>query len=911
MSRLDGIRYRIAALLHRSRYARDREREMQFHLELDAVQRERTGRGTLSRRDAELAARRRFGNVTYLREEARRMSAFVWLDTVERDVRFAVRSMRRAPGITAVIALSLALGIGINATIFSLIDAVLNRKLPVRDPDGLVIVGDPGYVYSRGHGTPDGQSYSYPLYLDVRRSAHAFDGLAAVGETGRVDARINGTSADAEHPVGREVSGNYFAVLGVGAAAGRTFDSTADDPGAPPQATISYDYWVRRFARDPAIVGRDILVDGVRLTITGVTVRGFTGDVVGQSTDIYLPVGLNDRMHPNLPTLRDRRAMWLLGFGRAKRGLTLEQVRAQTTPLVRSSILANARPDELAEIKDRGFTIDFAPGARGLSGLRETFRAPLITLMLGVAVLLCIVLVNVANVLLARGLARRREISLRLALGADHARVVRQLLTESAVLAVTSGALAVGVAWCGSRTLLRMAADGDSISLDVGPNGHVLAFTLAVSMASALLFGLMPALRASRIDLAAALRATGRSIAHGARFGTALITCQVALSLLLLVGASILTRSLLKTEALPLGFDRSHLIVADLDIATPGYASDRLASAVHALREHLSSVPGVAGVSYSQNGIFSGTEWHTDIGVAGLSLSMRDSSTAADKVGSGYAHTIGAHLIAGRDFGPEDEGVPPSTALVNESFAKFYFHGANPIGQLVQFDDSSIVHIVGEIADVRGQALDTSGTSGAARRIYIPYLYRSGTTKFPQPTELRLLVRTSGDPDRVLQAVRRAIVATDPAIAIDDLESVTHLIRFSIRDERLVAQLATGLGALALVLAAIGLFGVMSYSVGRRTNEIGVRSALGAERSAIAWMVLRDGLRPVAIGVVLGFPVSIAAVRLLQHHLSDISSDAVSIAVAIGVLLAAAAAAVLVPARRATRIDPISALREE
>ncbi|HXD22180.1 MAG TPA: ABC transporter permease, partial [Gemmatimonadaceae bacterium] len=471
MSRLDGIRYRIAALLHRSRYARDREREMQFHLELDAVQRERTGRGTLSRRDAELAARRRFGNVTYLREEARRMSAFVWLDTVERDVRFAVRSMRRAPGITAVISLSLALGIGINATIFSLIDAVLNRKLPVRDPDGLVIVGDPGYVYSRGHGTPDGQSYSYPLYLDVRRSAHAFDGLAAVGETGRVDARINGTSADAEHPVGREVSGNYFAVLGVGAAAGRTLDSTADDPGAPPQATISYDYWVRRFARDPAIVGRDILVDGVRLTITGVTVRGFTGDVVGQSTDIYLPVGLNDRMHPNLPTLRDRRAMWLLGLGRAKRGLTLEQVRAQTTPLVRSSILANARPDELAEIKDRGFTIDFAPGARGLSGLRETFRAPLITLMLGVAVLLCIVLVNVANVLLARGLARRREISLRLALGADHARVVRQLLTESAVLAVTSGALAVGVAWWGSRTLLRMAADGDSISLDVGPNG--------------------------------------------------------------------------------------------------------------------------------------------------------------------------------------------------------------------------------------------------------------------------------------------------------------------------------------------------------------------------------------------------------------------------------------------------------
>ncbi|HEU5478258.1 MAG TPA: FtsX-like permease family protein, partial [Candidatus Tumulicola sp.] len=375
--------------------------------------------------------------------------------------------------------------------------------------------------------------------------------------------------------------------------------------------------------------------------------------------------------------------------------------------------------------------------------------------------------------------------------------------------------------------------------------------------------------------------------------------------------ASILTRSLLKTESLPLGFDRSHLIVADLDIATPGYVSDRLANAAHTLREHLLSVPGVTNVSYSQNGIFSGSEWHTSVGIPGLTLTMRDSVTAADRAGSGYARTIGAHLITGRDFGPEDEGVPPATALVNESFARFYFHGANPIGQLVQFDDSSVVHIVGEIADVRGQSLDTTGRSGAARRIYIPYLSRSGTTKFPQPAELRLLVRTSGDPAQVLQAVRRAIVATDPALTIDDLESVTQLIRFSIRDQRLVARLASGLGALAVVLAAIGLFGVMSYSVGRRTTEIGVRSALGAERSTIALMVLRDGLRPVALGVLLGMPLSIAAVRLLQHHLNDISSDPASIAVAIGVLLTAAAAAVLVPARRATRIDPIGALREE
>jgi predicted permease len=912
MSRLDGIVYRLGALLHRSRHARDREREMALHLELDASHREHAARGSLSRQDARLAARRRFGNVTYLSEEARRMSALDWLDTIERDVRFAARSMRRAPGFTAVITLSLALGIGINASIYSLIDAVLDRRLPVRNPNQLVIVGDPVRVFSRGHGTPDGMLFSYPLYVDVRDNARVFDGLAAVGETGRLDARLDQKATDTEHPRGRLVSGNYFGVLGVGAALGRTLDATADDPNAPAQATISYDYWVRRFGKDPGVVGRDVLINNVRMTITGVAARGFGGDIVGESFDIWLPDALTDRLHPNVPMLRDRRMMWLLLIGRAKPGLTLEQVRAQTIPVIKSSVLASATPDELADIKDRGIPTSFTSGARGLSALRDTFRAPLITLMLGVALLLCIVLVNVANVLLARGLARRREISLRLAVGANHARVVRQLLTESVVLALTSGAVAVLVAWWGSRMLLAMAAGGDEISLAVGPNLRVIAFTLGVSIASALVFGLVPALRTSSIDLATALRSTGRSVTHGARFGRVLIAGQVALSLLLLVGASILTRSMLLTEGLPLGFDRAHLIVADLDIATPGYANARLASAVHALEQRIASIPGVAAVSHSQNGIFSGTEWHTDVWVSGqVARKSTDTVTAADAVGAGYARAIGAHLIAGRDFGPQDEGVVVRTAFVNESFAKSYFHGANPIGQLARFDDSSIVRIVGEIADVRGQSLDTTGTPNGSRRIYIPYLRQRGTTKFGQPNELYLLVRASGDPDAVLKSVRRAIVETDPAITVDDLESVTRLIRFSIRDERLLAQLATGLGVLALLLAAIGLFGVMSYSVGRRTSEIGVRTALGARRMDIARMVLRDVLRPVVIGVAVGLPLSIAAVRLLQHHLNDISSDPLSIATAVAVLLAAAVAAVLVPARRAMRIDPIGALREE
>lgn len=913
MSLIDGLRYRVAAMLHRARHARDLEREMHAHLDLDAAQRQHAARGSLSHRDAWLAARRRFGNVTYLNEEARRMSAIEWLDTIERDVRLTARSMRRTPGFTLIIVLTLALGIGANASIYSLIDAVLARKLPVHNPDGLVIVGDPVEVDSRGHGTPDGALFSYPLYVDVRDNAHAFDGLAAVGDPGRVDAQIAETSSELEHPDGRLVSGNYFSVLGVRAAAGRTFDASADAPDAPAQATISYDYWTRRFNNDPATIGRSVLVDGVRVTITGVTAPGFTGEIVGQPTDLWLPVGLYDRLHPNVPILRDRRMMWLMLIGRSKPGLTISQVRAQTTPLVRSAILAAAAPDELTDIKDRGgVTVPFSLGARGLSSMRETFRAPLVTLMLGVALLLCIVCVNVANVLLARGLARRREISLRLALGANHARVVRQLLTESMVLALSSGAVALLVAWWGSRMLVRMALDGGGTSLAIGPNGHVVAFTVAVAIVSAMLFGLAPALRASRIDLATALHAAGRSVTRDARFATPLIVGQVALSLLLLVGASILTRSLQKTESVPLGFDRDHLIVADLDIATPGYRSDRLASVVHAMRDRVASLPGVSQVSYSQNGIFIGSEWHTDVSVARQVVrSPRDTVSAADKVGAGYARAIGARLIAGRDLDAQDEGVPPHTALVNQSFAQFYFHGANPVGELARFDDSSVVRIVGEIADVRGQSLDATTTPDSARRIYIPYLYTRGGTKFPQPTELRLLVRTSGDPGALVQSIRRAIGETDRAVVIDELAPVSSLIRYSIRDQRLVARLATGLGVLALLLAAIGLFGVMSYSVGRRTSEIGVRAALGARRIDIARLVLRDGLGPVALGLTIGLPLSIVAVRALARHLNDISTDPVSIAIAVLVMLAAAVAAVLIPARRASRIDPIRALRED
>jgi predicted permease len=625
---------------------------------------------------------------------------------------------------------------------------------------------------------------------------------------------------------------------------------------------ISHDYWTRRFNSDPGVVGRTMFLDGLRVTITGVAPPGFIGEVVGYRTDIWLPLALRDRLHPNAPIFRDRRMMWLLLIGRPKAGLTLEQVRAQFTPVIKAGVAATAASDELAEIKERGITTVFAPGARGLSTVRAPFAAPLVTLMAGVALLLCIVCVNIANLLLARGIARRREMSLRLAIGANRARIVRQLLVESLLLAFLSGIAAVVVAWWGSRLLVTMASEGDPISLAVGPNARVLAFTLGVSVLSVVLFGLVPALRASRVDLASALRSTSRSVSSGARFGTTLIAGQVALSLLLLAGASILTRSLRHTETLPLGFDRDHLMVADLDISTPGYAAERLAGAVHALRDRVGTVPGVAAVSYSMLGIFSGTEWHTDIHVAGfVPRSTKDSSTAADEAGAGYARTIGAHLIAGRDFGAEDEGVAPRTAIVNQSFARFFFNdpsGRNVVGQYARFDDSSVVQIVGVIADVRGRSLDTLESPANERRIYIPYLRRSGTTKFAQPGRLRLLVRANGDPGAIAQAVRAAIVETDRNLR--STRSTRSASSFASRS-------ATNVSSRAWRPAS-----ARSRSSSRRSDcsashptasPVARASSAFASRSARIAATSRDwpcatDCAPWSIGILLGVPLAVA-----------------------------------------------------
>jgi predicted permease len=601
---------------NRGRLTRDVDDEIAFHLETRI---DRLVESGLTPTDARREALRQFGNVATIRlgmlelstqrEAAARRASL--LGDLQQDLAYGVRTLRRSAGFTALVVGGLALGIGANATIFSLIDAMLLRQLPVTRPNELVTVGEPDMASSAGVGVPMARSFSYPLYRDVRYNNRVFTGLLATGAAGRLDVRIDQRATEPEHPRGRFVSGNYFAVLGVHALIGGTLGAPDDEIGAAPRATISHAYWMRRFGGDSSVVGRTIIVNNAGVVITGVTPGAFTGEIVGSSTEIWLPVATHDLLRPNDRRLNERRASWLLLMGRARPGLSFEQVKQQIVQTIEHSIMANATATQRLTLQSRGIEYAVSSGARGLSTVRPQFAAPLVALMVGVALLLVIVCVNVANLLLARGIARRREMSLRLAIGANRSRIVRQLLTEGLLLALVSGVAASLVAWWGSRAMLALASEGRPLSLAVGPNASVLAFTALLSIASVVVFGLVPALRSSRVDLSAAMRAQSRSVTQGARFGRWLIAAQVAISLVLVTSASMLTRSLRAAESLDLGFDRDRLIVADLDIGTPAYETERLETLVHGLRDRLMKIPGVAAVSWSENGLFSGSEWHS------------------------------------------------------------------------------------------------------------------------------------------------------------------------------------------------------------------------------------------------------------------------------------------------------------
>jgi predicted permease len=912
---------RVFRIFGRRQIRREVDEELSFHL---AMRTQRLVDAGMSREAAEREAMRQFGDIDGVREncvtmdEARErgMHRANAIQELKQDITYALRSLKRNGGFATVVVSALALGIGANTAIFTLIDATLVRMLPVRHPEELVAIGNTARTNSSSEGSPRTDLLSYPLYRDLRDQNHVFTDVLASGRTGRIDARIGASGAELEHPIGRYVSANYFAVLGVGAGGGRVFDGTEDQiPSASPVVVISDGYWTRRFHKDPATVGSTMLIGGTRMTIIGVTPPDFTGEIVGVATDLWIPVSMRDALVPPPKTLDNRNRDWLLAMGRLKPGVTLEQATKDVAAVEERSIVDNAKPAARQAFIASKAKYYVSPGAKGFSRIRQTFQAPLVTLMIGVALLLCIICANVANLLLARSIARGREMAVRLALGANRGRLVRQLLTEGVVLATLGAAFGLVLAWWGSRALLTLAGGRGGYSLDLGLDVPVLVFTLTVSVGAVVLFGLAPALRAASVDLASTIRAGAASIAGGALaargqrvpLGKLLIAGQVALSVVLLIGAAMLVRSLRNVVNIDTGLDRAHLIIADIDVGSRGYQWEQLSSAARALHDKVAAIPGVAAVGYSENGVFSGTESSNYIELPGLVIhSSGDSVFAYDQVSSGYAHAIGARLIAGRELAPSDEGGLARVVVVNQSFASFYFPGVSAVGKYFHVADSVIVQIVGVISDVRDHDL----TEPAQRRAYYAYVHhdvQQGT-----PVALRLEIRTAGDPAAMVQQVRQAIVAADPNLPINYVAPLEALMMSTIVEQRLVAQLATAFGTLALVLAAIGLYGVMTYAVVRRTGEIGVRVALGAQQADVVGMVLFDALRLVVAGLAVGLPLALFSTRLLNTQLHGVgAADPISIAVALAVLAASALIAGLIPALRASRVSPIEALRAE
>jgi predicted permease len=893
---------RIAGIFRRRALDRQLNEELGFHL---AMATEANLRRGMSAPDAALAARRELGGVAHTQEVYRDQRGLPMIELFFRDLRYALRALRHSPGFTAIAVLSLALGIGANTAIFTLIDAVMLRSLPVKAPEQLVSIGDPSRPGAVSFGPIALELFSYPMYRRLRDETSVFSGLMATGRADGVTVRIDGGGTE---PVRcRMVTANYFDVLGVAPALGRGFSAADDEGRSPaPEAVIAYDYWERRFARDPAILGRSLQINGAVLRIVGVGPRGFMGEVVGNPPELWIPMSMKAAVNPGYDWYTKNDGHWLLLMGRLRPGVGLAQVSAQIGRLVVQNTIDMANPALSADdVRDlRSMKVTVGPGGRGFSSMRSQIARPLVTLMIVVGLVLLIACANVANLQLARAASRRKEISVRLAIGASRARLVRQLLTESTLLAALGGILGLALAYGGAVLLLHLT--GGPANFDIQPNGAVLAFTGGVSLLTGILFGLTPALHSTRVDLAPALKESSRGVtaSRGWQLGKLLVVGQVALSLLLLVGAGLFLRSLLHLETKDVGYARANLAVLRVDPTASGYPIPDQLPLARRLIERLSSIPGLTGVTVSENGIFGSTDSGSDgLAVEGYQSTRKEDLTASvDQIGPQYFRVVGVPILSGREFDERDTAGSPPVAIINQTMARFYFGNRDPVGKHIIDGDTGIT-IVGVARDMKERSLKAA----TERRYYLPFYQISGRI-----FGFNFEMRTRGDAAQMAAAVRRETQMVDPNLKIVSLETVSSLIDKSISDERLVAQLAAFFSGLALLLAATGLYGVMAYAVSRRASELGLRMALGASQGDVIGMVLRETLVLVAAGVAIGLPAAWLAARLVASSLAQVSaSDPVTLGGATLVLLLVALLAGWLPAHRASRIDPLTALRQE
>jgi putative ABC transport system permease protein len=836
------------------------------------------------------------------------------MQTLIQDLRYGVRMLLKQPGFTLLAVMTLALGIGANTAIFSLLDQVLLRRLPVQNPDELVVLRSPGPI--RGHGSSDSDiatSFSVPMYKGLRDNNQVFSGLLA-----RYAIPLSvSAKGQTERAAGELVSGNYFATLGVRPALGRVF--TMDDDkqiGAHPVAVLSHGYWTRRFANDPAILNQQLLINGHNLTIVGVAQAGFTGVQVGQMPDVFVPLMMKHQMTPNWEGLDNWNDYWIALIGRLKPGLTAKQAEAGILPTY-SALLAEQLPKVQGwpkETQDRFLAkrIELHPGAGGRQVVQSDAGESLWVLFGMVGLVLLIACTNVANLLLVRGLGRQREIAIRQALGAGRWRLMRQLLIESFLLALAGAALGLLVAaWVSSGLMQTIVKDMGISGLTTSLDARVLLFTMLLSVLTGVLCGLVPAWRATRHDLTPALKDQGTNASGSmsqVRLRKSLVVAQVTMTTLLLVGAGLLTRTLWNLTKMDLGVQPDQLLAFSVAPDLNGYNPEKVAQFVTQLSESAAALPGVQHVGVANVSSFTGDTNSSNITVEkGPTDANPDDSTVSHvSIGPGYFAALGSPLMTGRDFARTDTKASQKVAIMNETAAKKFFPNRSAVGSRMAFGGGSNVKLEIEIVGVVRDARHANVREDIKPFVYIPY------TQDDSLGSVTFYVRTAQDAATVTPALRNQVQKLDANLPLYNIKTVETVIAENLMGERLLSLLSLCFGGLAALLAGIGLYGVLAYQVVQRRREIGIRVALGASPQNVRWLVMGQGLRLTGLGVALGLVGGFALARVLTSLLFGVAGfDPLSYVIAAALLLGVALLACYWPARKATKVDPMIALRCE
>jgi predicted permease len=831
------------------------------------------------------------------------------------DIRYGIRMLGKNPGFTLIAVLTLALGIGANTAIFSLTDQVLLRALPVRNPERLVVLR--GVGWKTGHVSSDlddTMSFSYPEYKDLRDQAPGVSGLLA-----RYGCSLNvAAHRDTERADGELVSGNYFDVLGVQPALGRVF-SPADDtaPGGNPVAVLSYAYWTHRFGNNPEILNQPLTVNGTTLTVVGIAQEGFGGVQIGLPTDMFIPMSMKAQMTPGWDGLDARNDAWLNIIGRLKPGFTIESAQAAIAPVFHAieeaemPILKISPGSKRAtKFLDRHIVLD--AGVHGRPVLQSGAEKPLLVLLTMVGLILLIACANLASLLVARGEARQREMAVRLALGAGRWRLVRQLLTESFLLALAGGIAGVVFAQWTLGSLVGSLRQGvGAQGLEAQLDSRVLLFALAVSILTGVLFGIGPALRATRTSLQTTLKDQGASVSEGkanVQLRKWLMTSQVALTAMLLASAGYFVRSLMNLEHQNLGVKIDHVVQFSISPSLNRYTTQQTVSLFDRLRQGIDSLPGVHGVGVAKEALFDNDDWGSNLTVEGYTPGPdEDMQVFRNSVGPGYFSAMGIPLLAGREFRDGDTATSAKVVVINELMAQKYFHGRNPVGMHMVWGQHTPpapldIEIIGVVQNSKHLDLRDQGH---------PFVYQP----YSQDPDLgggTFYVRTGQDPLALIGSIRQLVQGLDSNLPTHDVRTLAAQAEQSVYSDRLLTFFSLSLGLLAALLAAIGLYGVLAYMVARRTREIGIRMAVGAEPGDVSWLVLREVMAMSGIGLGIGLVIAFGLGLLIESQLYGVkASDPLVFASATVLLAVVTLLAGWLPARKAAAVDPMVALRYE